>query len=377
MKMSIRIFIATVGVLLVLVGLGAIKGLQISRMIAHGKAFIPPAQTVTAAEVESTEWEQTLTAVGSLEAVQGVMVTAELPGKVSHIAFDAGAWVAKGKLLVQQDVSEEKARLRAARSRVTLARKNLERARTLHLEKVIPDSDLDDRQAAYEQAAADADNIRAIIEKKTIRAPFTGRLGIRQINLGEVLESGQDIVSLQSMDPIYANFQLPQQELAKVKPGMPVRVRVDGAVDVDLEGIISAVNPEVDGATRNIVVQATLANADERLRPGMYATIAVVMPAKQSVLTIPATAVLFAPYSDSVFVVEPKPQDTNENQLVLRQQFVQLGRRQGDFIAVQNGLEAGQTVVSTGVFKLRNGMPVVVDNALAPTFELTPRPNNT
>lgn len=376
MKMSIRIVIATAGVLLVLGGLGAIKGLQIGRMMAQGKAFVPPAQTVTSAVVGTGEWVQTLTAVGSLEAVQGVTVSAELDGKVTRIDFESGTWAADGQLLVQQDVTEEKARLRAVQSRVTLARKNLERSRILHKEKVIPDSDLDDREAAYEQAAAELDNIRAVIEKKTITAPFAGRLGIRQVHLGEVLESGRSIVSLQAMDPIFVNFQLPQQELTKLKPGLTVQLRLDEGSGSAVEGVISAVNPEVENATRNIKVQAKVDNRDERLRPGMYVGISVVLPAKRRVLSIPATAVFHAPYSDSVFVVESKDTEGGATEIVLRQQFVQLGEKRGDFIAVRKGLQAGESVVSTGVFKLRNGMAVVVDNTLAPTFELAPKPDN-
>lgn len=376
MKMSIRIMIAIGGVLLLLGGLGTIKGLQIGRMVAHSKAFVPPAQTVTTATVGRAEWETTLTAVGSLEAVQGVVVAAELSGKVTRIAFEPGSRAAAGQLLLQQDVSEEKARLRAAQSKLALARKNLERARVLHRQQVITDSILDDREAVLEQAAAEVETIGAVIEKKTIRAPFSGRLGIRQVNLGQVLESGQPIVSLQSMDPIYANFSLPQQELVKLKPGLLVRASIDSGSQAAVAGTITALNPDVDRATRNLRLQATLDNREQRLRPGMYVHIAVVLPARQAVLTIPATAVFHAPYSDSVFVVESVSDGAGGQRHALRQQFVQLGEKRGDFITVRNGLAPGQTVVSTGVFKLRNGMGVAVDNTLAPTFELAPQPDN-
>jgi membrane fusion protein (multidrug efflux system) len=376
MKMSIRITIAVVGVMLVLGGLGAVKGLQIGRMISQSEAFVPPLQVVTAATVARSRWESTMAAVGSLEAVQGVMVTAELAGKVTRIAFQSGAWVKSGRLLLQQDVSEEKARLRAAESRSRLARKNMERARLLIKEQVITESTLDDREAAYEQAVAEVENIRAVIAKKTIRAPFSGRLGIRHVDVGEVLESGQQVVSLQAMDPIFVNFQLPQQKLIELETGLLVRARTSGKDDIVVEGRITALNPDVNPDTRNVQVQATLPNTDERLRPGMFASVQVLLPDKQPVLTVPATAVLYAPYSDSVFVVESKPTDTGQTQQVLRQQFVQLGEKRGDFVAVTNGLQAGQRVVSTGVFKLRNGMPVSVDNALSPAFELNPEPDN-
>lgn len=376
MKMLFRILVAVGVVAVVIGGLGVVKGLQIGQMIAHGEAFVPPAQTVTVAEVDRLEWETSMTSVGSLEAVQGVTVTAELPGKVTRIDFEPGTKVNAGQLLVQQDISEERARLRVAQSRAQLTLKNLRRTRVLHKEKVVPDSDLDTTSAAYEQAAAEVDNIKAIIEKKTVRAPFSGRLGIRHVNLGEVLEVGQTIVSLQSLDPIFVNFQLPQQELNRLKTGLKVRLRLDADNTTELEGTITALNPEVNQNSRNIQVQATVENRDERLRPGMYARVAVVLPAKQAVLAIPATAVLHAPYSDSVFVVESKEDSNGKTAWMLRQQFVQLGEKRGDFVAVNQGLENGQQVVSTGVFKLRNGMPVTIDNTLSPKFEVSPRPDN-
>lgn len=376
MKPSIRIFIALGAVVMVLGALGLVKGLQIGRMVAHGKSFVPPPQTVTAAGVERTPWEDMIMSVGSLSAVRGVTVAAELAGKVTEIAFDSGTYIKAGQLLIQQDVSQEKAQLRAAKSNAELARKQLDRALQLHSQKVIPVSELDDRKSLYERASADVDNIQAIIDKKTIRSPFAGRLGIRQIDLGEVLETGQPIVSLQAMDPIFVNFQLPQRELSKLETGMRVRASFESDEDSTFEGTITAINPQVDVATRNIRVQATLDNPDERLHPGMYVRVAVVMPSKRNVLVIPATSVHFAPYSDSVFVIETRKDDNGNTQQMLRQQFVQLGGQRGDFIAVKKGLEEGQTVVSSGVFKLRNGMSVVVDNTLAPAFELAPQPSN-
>lgn len=376
MKRWIRIFIALGVVVIVLGGLGLIKGLQIDRMVAHGKAFAPPPQTVTAAGVEHATWETMITSVGSLAAVQGVTVTAELAGKVTRIAFEPGTYIEAGQLLIQQDVSEEKARLRAAQSNAQVTRKQLDRARQLHKQQVIPDSNFDDRQSAYDRASAEVDNIQAVIDKKTIRAPFSGRLGIRLVDLGEVLETGQAIVSLQALDPIFANFLMPQQHLSKLKSGLQVRAGIGADEGETFEGAITAINPEVDAATRNIRIQATLSNPEERLRPGMFVRVAVVLPAKRSVLVIPATSVHYAPYSDSVFVIETQSDDSGGKKQVLRQQFVKLGEQRGDFIAVNNGLKAGQTVVSTGVFKLRNGMPVVVDNSLAPAFELAPKPGN-
>jgi len=374
MRLSTRILIAIFGLLIVLGGLGTIKGLQIKSMIAHGENFAPPPQTVTVAPVTSSPWETSLRAVGSLEAVQGVMVSAELPGKVIKIAFKPGTHITAGQLLVQQDISAETAELQYAESEAALARKNLKRSQDLVKQKVVPTANLDDNQARYEQAAARVDLIRAAIDKKTIKAPFSGRLGIRQVNLGEYLDSGQPIVSLQSLDPIFVNFQLPQREFARLSPGLSVRVRTEALHDRPIDGKITAINPEINSSTRNIEIQATISNPEERLRPGMYATAEVVLPSQDSPLTIPATSVHYAPYSDSVFLVEPAGDGNEPEQLVLRQQFVRLGEKRGDFVVVRDGLDEGQQVVTTGVFKLRNGQPVVIDNQLAPEFEKAPRP---
>ena len=373
--MKKRVLIAILIIVVVVGLLGGIKFMQINSMIAYGNQFVPPPTTVTVATTTAASWERRLTAVGSLEAVQGVMVTAELPGKIVKIAFEPGSRVQAGDLLIQQDVTSEKAQLRAAETNVDLTRINLKRERQLLADNVIPQSQFDKSKAEFDQAVAQRDDIKATIAKKTIRAPFAGRLGIRLVSLGQVLKDGQDIVSLQSLDPIFANFLLPQQRLAKVSEGMIVRVTTDVFPDEAIEGRITAINSEVDAATRNIRIQATVANPNERLRPGMFANVAIVLPDRLDVLTIPATSVLYAPYSNSVFVVEQKqPQEGQKPQQVLRQQFVSLGEQRGDFVAVLSGLQKNEAVVSTGVFKLRNGQPVVIDNSLAPEFKLSPQP---
>jgi len=369
--MNKKVYLSVLGVLLLLSALGGIKFLQINRMIAQGKEFAPPPTVVTAAPARAIEWEQRLTAVGSLEAVQGVTVTAELSGKVVQIAFEPGAHVEAGDLLVQQDISSERAQLRADEAALALRKANYERARELLAQKVVTQAAFDQALAEYKQAQAAIENIKSIIAKKTIRAPFSGRLGIRLVNLGQILDAGEPIVSLQALDPIFVNFSLPQDRLTRIQPGLPVRIATDALSGEVIEGQITAINPQVEAATRNIRIQATVANHEERLRPGMFATVEVILPDARPVLAIPATAVLYAPYSDSVFVVVSK-----DDGLILRQQFVTLGEKRGDFIAVASGLEVGETVVSTGVFKLRNGMPVTVDNTLAPDFKLTPRPDN-
>jgi membrane fusion protein (multidrug efflux system) len=373
--MKKSIFLAFLGLIILIGVLAGIKGLQIRSMIAQSEQFSPPPEVVTATPVSTASWETFITAVGSLEAVQGVIVTAEVTGKVADIAFEAGSRVAAGDLLVQQDIEVEKAQLRSAESVAELARIEFNRTKKLLADKVIPQSDYDSGKAQLTQALAQTDNIRAMIAKKTMRAPFTGRLGIRQVNLGQVINEGQAIVSLQSLDPIFVNFLLPQQQLAQISTGLSVRVTSDSFPGKVFNSEITTISPEVDADTRNIRVQARLANPDELLRAGMYVNVSVVLPAKQEVHIIPATAVLYAPYSDSVFVIEEKKgEDGSPAGKTVRQQFVRLGEKRGDFVAVISGLKAEETVVSTGAFKLRNGQEVVIDNSLTPEFKLAPRP---
>lgn len=373
--MKKAILIAILGLMVVIGILAGVKTWQIRAMVAQGKQFVMPPEIVTATQVQAEAWESTLTAVGSLDAVQGVTLTAEISGKVTRLAFEAGEHVAAGDLLVQQDISVENAQLRAAEATARLARINFERSGTLLPNKAISQSDYDNSQARLSEALAQIDNIRALIAKKTIHAPFAGRLGIRQINLGQIINDGQAIVTLQSLDPVFVNFELPQHQLAQVRTGLEIRVAADALPGRTLNGKITAIAPEVDAATRNIRVQALLANPDELLRAGMFVSLTLVLPQADKVLTIPATAVLYAPYSDSVFVIEEKKNaaGTADGQVV-RQQFVSLGDKRGDFIVVKSGLSAGETIVSTGAFKLRNGQSVMVDNKLAPVFKRSPQP---
>ena len=375
--MKKRIIWTILGVLVMVGILGGIKGLQINRMIAIGSQSAPPPETITTAVVQSESWEALITSVGSLEAVQGVMLTAELPGKVVRIAFEPGTKVKAGDLLLQQDTSSEEAQLRAAQATVALTKLELERSGKLLGKKAVAQARYDTDDARYKQAVAQIDGIRASIRKKTIRAPFAGSLGIRLVNLGQNLNEGEPIVSLQTIDPIFVNFSLPQQQIAQVKPGLKVRVTADAQPGQVIEGEITAISPEVDVATRNIRVQATVANRQERLRPGMFVNVAVVLPSREEVIAIPTTAVLYAPYGDTVFVVaETKTEKEAQPLTVVRQKIVQLGEKRGDFIAIASGLDKGETVVSTGVFKLRNDQVVVVDNTLAPDFRLAPKPED-
>ena len=375
--MKKKIVFAVIGVVLIIAALAGVKALQIKTMIDNGKKFVPPAETVTTATAKSESWETALGSVGTLTAVQGVNVTAEVSGKVMRIGFQPGAAVRKGDLLVQQDTSSEEAQLPGALSQVALHRANLKRAEQLIKEGIISQSDYDIAVSNSSQAQSQVDTIRAAIAKKTIHAPFSGQLGLRQINLGQMLREGDQIVTLQTLDPIFVDFSIPQQELSRVKIGLPVKLTGDALGSESITGRITAITPLVDAETRNVRLQATVNNPGNRLRPGMYVNASVGLPVRQQVMAIPSTAVLYAPYSDSVFVVEQKKDDkTGKGGLVLRQQFVRLGAKRGDFVSVTSGLKAGESVVSTGVFKLRNGQSVVVDNKLSPTFEQNPKPEN-
>ncbi len=357
--------------------LAVVRGLQIKAMIAAGQNAVTPPTVVTASPVERDQWEDGITATGTLAAVQGVTVGAEVGGKVMKIAFEPGATVKAGDLLVQLDIATEEAQLHAAEASAALAKANLSRARELRENNTNSIAELDAADAQAKQATAQVENIRAVIAKKTVRAPFAGRLGLRLINLGQILRDGDPITTLQTLDPIYVNFPLPQQRLADLTVGQAVRVTVDAAPGQKFEGKINAISPEIDPVTRNVRVQATLENGQEKLRAGMFANIDVVLPTKQDVLAIPATAVLYAPYGDTVFVVEDKKNEkTGAMEKVVRSQIVRLGRTRGDFVAVVDGLKPGETIVTSGVFKLRAGMTVVIDNALAPKPELDPKPKN-
>src|SRR3972149_4168142 len=374
--MKKRIFLILIGLVLLIAVLSGIKALQIDKMIEASSQFVQPPEPVTTARVISVSWETVLPSIGSLTAVQGVTIATELPGKVVKIVFTPGSRIKKGNLLLRLDTSSEEVQLTGTEASLTLSSRNLSRAKSLIAEEMISQSQLDTAQANFQQAQAAVDNLRSQIAKKTVRAPFSGRLGIRQINLGQSLREGAAIVSLQTLSPIYVDFQLPQQYLNQVRQGLPVRVTADGLPDRQLTGKITAINPQVNVATRSIGVQATLQNAEELLRPGMFVSIEVVLPKLQTVLSIPATAVLYAPFGDSVFIIEEKQTEDGKKYLALRQQFIRLGEKRGDFVSVLSGLNAGESVVSTGVFKLRNGQVVVVDNSLAPEFKLNPQPEN-
>jgi membrane fusion protein (multidrug efflux system) len=368
--------VAIAGLLLTIAVLIGIKAGQIGSMIKAGKAFVPPPEAVTSAQAEATEWEATRAAIGTLVAVRGVTLGSELAGLVREIGFESGASVKRGAVLVKLDTSTEEAQLEAAVADASLARISLERARTLRKGGANTQVDLDAAEARARQTEATVAGLRATIAKKTIRAPFDGRIAIRQVELGQVVSPGTAIASLQSVSPIHADFWLPQQALAELKVGQRARLRTDAFPGSSRDGEITTVNPEIDVATRNVRVRATFLNADGQLRPGMFANVEILSSERRPVLLIPATSVIFAPYGDSVFTIEEKREESGKATAVARQKFVRLGERRGDFVEVTSGLSAGATIVSTGAFKLRNGASVLVNNALAPQAELAPKPTD-
>jgi len=369
-----KVVFALVGVFLIIAG---IKALQFWTMISAGKKMVMPPTTVTSADVKQGDWQPILTAIGSITPVQGAMISAELAGTVAEINFQSGSVVKKGDVLLKLDASAEIAQMRSATADAELAKNDLDRARDLASRKVISAAELDAVQSRYAQKTASVENMQSAIDKKQIHAPFDGTAGIRAVNPGQMVKVGDPLVSLQALGRVFVDFSLPQQQLADVKPDLPVKVTTDAMPDREFEGKLTAVNSSIDPATRNVSLQATLDNQDNMLRAGMFARVKVLLPQKKPTLFIPATAVSYAPYGNSVFVIEKKSDEkTKEDSLTLRQQFIRTGETRGDFVAVTNGLKANEQIVSTGVFKLRNGMNVVVDNKLAPKSELGPKPSD-
>ena len=370
-----KLFFAVVVVSLVI---GGIVYTKLGQFTAMGKAtenMVIPPETVTATVVSEDEWEQVVHATGSVQAVQGVTLSAEIGGRVVEIGFESGAQINAGDVLLQMDTSTEDAQLASALATAALARTERARIRKLIERNVTSVDELDQAEAQVKETAAQVGVIRAAIAKKTVRAPFSGHLGLRQVNLGEILKEGTAIVSLQNLDPVHVDFSLPQRELARLKTTMKVRVASDVAPGEIFEGKLIAVNPEVDPVTRNVRVRALVANPGGLLRTGMFSSVEVVLPQSRHVLSVPATSVLYAPFGNSVFVIdEQQDEQSGEKSKILRQQLVQLGEARGDFIEITKGLKSGETVVTSGVFKLSTGTQVVIDNTLAPKASLDPQP---
>jgi membrane fusion protein (multidrug efflux system) len=366
MLLAVAAFVAVVGL---------VKYRQIRTAIEQSASFQPPPEAVTTLIAQQEQWEASVSAIGTVEAVHGVTVSADLPGIVEKITFDSGHSVREGDLLVLLDTRQEQAQLKAAEARRELARLNLERIKGLRQKGVTSQAEFDAAQAEYDQGVANVGEITAAIDRKNIRAPFAGILGIRQVDLGQYLQSGDPVVPLQSLDPIHVNFNVPQQDLSRVRVGSEVRMTSEGT-GAELSGKVTAINSIVDEATRNVEIQGTLRNRDAVLRPGMFVEVRVLLPESQHAVTLPASAVLYAPYGDSVFIVEDITAPDGKTYRGVRQQFVKLGSARGDQIAVLSGVEPGEEVVTSGVFKLRNGAAVLVNNEIQPGNNPEPTPED-
>lgn len=364
MRKRMIIMLSSMGLLIV--AIGAVKFFQIKAAIAQGANWQPPPEAVTTVVAGEARWAASHSAIGTVAAVHGVTLSADLPGVVVGIDFDSGHRVERGDVLVRLDTSQEKAQLASAQAGLELAKLNLERMGQLREKKVVSEAEHDRSDAEAKQAEARVAEIRAAIERKTIRAPFDGVLGIRQINLGQYLNAGEAVVPLQSMNPVHINFSLPQQDVAGLKVGAEVRVSADSIALGNAVGRITAINSVVDEATRNVEVQATLHNPDGRLRPGMFVDVQVMLGTSQSVIALPASAINYAPYGNSVFIVGEMSGPKGVKYRGARQQFVKLGEGRGDQVAVVSGLKPGDEIVTSGVFKLRNGAAIVVDNKVQP-----------
>jgi membrane fusion protein, multidrug efflux system len=369
------ILMLTVTVALV-AALGFVKFRQIQTAIAEGAAFQPPPEAVTTIVAQQEDWPATLSAIGTMAAVQGVTVSADLPGIVDRIAFDSGRAVREGEVLALLDTRQEQAQLAALEAARDLARLNFDRMRGLVDQGAISRAEYDQAAAEQKQTEARVGEIRATIARKTIRAPFSGILGIRQANVGQYLAGGDPIVPLQSLHPIYVNFGVPQQEASQVRAGRTVRITTEDLAGVEFTGRVTAIDSTVDEATRNVQVQATLANPDGRLRPGMFVQTSVILGASRTVVTLPASAISYAPYGDSVFVVTDLKDPNDRPYRGVRQQLVKLGGARGDQIAVVSGVKAGDEVVTSGVFKLRNGAAVLINNKVQPGNNPAPKPQD-
>ena len=374
--MKKRMFFTLLGCLIIFGGVFGYKA-WVARMTEQAMSNQPaPVHTVSATEAAVTTWKPVISAVGSLTAVRGVDITAEIDGRVTAVEVDDGAVVEEGQVLIELDADGLRAELRGAQAEARLAELELERQRRLRQQNANSESDVDRALSQLEQARARVDAVRASLDKKTIRAPFAGRIGIMDVDRGQYIDIGAGVVTLQTLDPINVDFTVPQKELARIEAGQPVRARVDAWGDEAFTGQITAISPKVEQSTRNVAVRARIGNPEGRLRPGMFVQTAVRLPQESDVVTLPQTAITYNPYGDSVFLVNETQTEGGETQLTVERKFVQTGASRGDQVQVTRGVEPGQRVVTSGQIKLRNGSQVKIDNTPEPTNDPSPELGN-
>jgi membrane fusion protein (multidrug efflux system) len=372
-----RRLILTLGVALVLLtALGFVKFKQVQSAIAAGSSFQPPPEAVTSIVAKQEQWSGTLNMIGTVEAVHGVTVSADLAGIVGRINFESGQAVREGAVLVELDTKQEHAQLASLEAQRELAHANFDRMDGLVKAGVISRMEYDQATAQQKATAANVAEIKATIERKTIRAPFSGILGIRKVNLGQYLAGGGAIVPLQSLNPIYVNFGVPQQAATQVRVGHTVRISTEDVAGHVFTGRVTAIDSVVDETTRNVQIQATLANPEGKLRPGMFIQVELATAAPRPVITLPTSAISYAPYGDSVYVITDLKDPKGQTYRGVRQTFVKVGGSRGDQIAVISGVKPGDEVVSSGVFKLRNGAAVQVNNKVQPGNNPAPKPED-
>src|SRR5215471_8543183 len=360
----------------IIAGLGYFKLRQVQAAVKAGSSFQPPPSAITTTVAKKEIWPSTLNVVGTMAAIHGVTVSADLPGVVDQIKFDSGKWVQAGEVLVELDTRQERAQLAAMEAQRELTKINYSRMQQLVSEGVISRMDYDKAMADQKAADANAAEVRATIARKTIRAPFSGVLGIRQVNLGQYLAAGTPIVPLQSLNPIYVTFSVPQQAIGHVQVGHTVRVTSEDLASLSFTGRVNALDSVVDQNTRNVQVQATLTNPQGKLRPGMFVQVEVGVGAQRSLIPLPASAISYAPFGDSVFVVTDMKDPKGQTYRGVRQQFVKLDGARGDQVGVVSGINSGDEIVTSGVFKLRNGAPVAVNNKVQPGNDPAPKPED-
>jgi len=373
--MAKRMILMLVAVALLVGALGYFKLRQVQAAVKGG-AFQPPPEAVTTIVAKQETWPSTLSVVGTMAPVHGVTVSADLPGTVATITFDSGQFVHEGEVLVQLDTRQERAQLAAMEAQRDLARINYDRMQQLVNEGVISRMEYDKSTAEQRQTEANVGEIKATIQRKTIRAPFSGILGIRQVNLGQYMSAGTAIVSLQALNPIYANFNVPQQVMSQMRPGQNVKISTDGASGHEYTGRVNALESTVDESTRNLQVQATLANPENKLRPGMFVQVEVGVGAQRSLFPLPASAINYAAFGDSVYIVTDLKGPDGKTYRGVRQQFVKIAGARGDQIGIVSGLNQGDEVVTSGAFKLRNGAAVAVNNKIQPGNNPSPKPED-
>lgn len=362
-----------------LIILGSIALIFAAVFFVKAKQFTAPAQqgfppvAITTAPADSQTWERAIRATGSIRASQGVLVAAEVAGTIREIHFGSGQEVEKGDLLIVLDDSTEQAQLKAAQASANLANVNLKRSQELFDSRTISQSEFDRAEATAAESEAQLSQIKSVIDKKRILAPFSGTLGIRLVDVGEYLTAGASIVSLQQLDPIYVDFSIPQIQFNSAKPGYALNVSVDAFPDTKFTGEIEAVNPNLDVSTRTVRVRGTLQNPNGELRPGMFGTVGIIQPQPLEVVAIPSTAVYPQAYGNSIFVIKNAEDGSGK---IAEQRFVTLGTTKGDFVQILDGLEPEEEVATAGVFKLNDGSKVVVDNSKAIEPSLNPTPDN-